>query len=290
MSEKKQPTLYIIGDSFAVPNPLEDAIKIWTEQVADGLSLHLGTEVLLENHSRMGVSQDYCWEFLQMLLEYKISPDDYLIVALTHPSRFWFLEDAPELSNSSIVDLDEHCSRDEAKAIEYFIRYIQRPRLDLIFINNRMGYLAYQIQKKKLRRPIVIKCFGQDIDQAETWSEINWAKGILMDDVQRLEFEDIDCDKDAGFWMGLDSRYNHLCLSNHKILADKLTHSLITDTAPDLTEGFLKGLIKKNALRDDEFIDKELEKRVVEHNLKMRTQYMPKLPWAIRKKIFTGQT
>lgn len=290
MSETKQPVLYVIGDSFAVPNPLEDSTKIWTEQVADGLSKQLGTEVLLENHSRMGVSQDFCWEFLQALLEYKITPNDYLIVALTHPSRFWFLDHKPELSNSAIVDLDDHCSREEAKAIEYYLRYIQRPRLDLIFMNNRMGYLAYQIQKKKLRRPILMKCFDQDLDQATGWTEMNWAKGVLMDDIQRWEFEEVDIDKDAGFWQGLDCRYNHMCLSNHKILADKLTHSLITDTAPDLTEGFVKGLIKKNALRDDEFIDKELERRVVEHNLEMRTQYMPKLPWATRKKVFTGQT
>jgi hypothetical protein len=290
MSETKKPTLYVIGDSFAVPPPLEDDTKTWPRQVAQGLAQHLGTEVLLENHSRMGVSQDYCWEFLQILLEYKITPDDYLIVALTHPSRFWFLDQKPELSNSAIVDLDDHCSRDESKAIEYFIRYIQRPRLDLIFMNNRMGYLAYQIQKKKLHRPIVIKCFGQDVDQAEAWTEMNWANGVLMDDVQRLEFEDVDIDKDASFWHGLDARYNHMCLSNHKILAEKLTHSLITDTTCDLTEGFVKGLIKKNAMQDEEFVDKELESRVVAHNMEMRQQYMPKLPWSVRKKIFTGQT
>jgi hypothetical protein len=290
MSETKKPTLYVIGDSFSVPPPLEDDTKTWPRQVAQGLARHLGTEVLLENHSRMGVSQDYCWEFLQMLLEYKITPDDYLIVALTHPSRFWFLDHMPELSNSSIVDLDDHCTKDEARAIESYIRYIQRPRLDLIFMNNRMGYLAYQIQKKKLHRPVVIKCFGQDVDQAEAWTEMNWAKGVLMDDVQRWEFEDVDCDKDAAFWHGLDARYNHMCLSNHEILAEKLTHSLITDEACDLTEGFIKGLIKKNAMQDEEFVDKELESRVVVHNMEMRQKYMPKLPWAVRKKIFTGQT
>jgi hypothetical protein len=289
MSETKQPVLYVIGDSFAVPNPLEDSTKIWTEQVADGLSKQLGTEVLLENHSRMGVSQDFCWEFLQALLEYKITPNDYLIVALTHPSRFWFLDHKPELSNSAIVDLDEHCTRDEAKAIEYYLRYIQRPRLDIIFMNNRMGYLAYQVLKKKLNRPIIMQCFGQDVDQAETWSEINWAKGILMDDVQQWEFEDIDADRDAKFWYGLDGRYNHMCLSNHKILADKLVHGLLTDTTPDLTEGFVKGLIKDNALNDDDFVLKELDVATVRSNLEHRDRYKPVLPWAKRRKILTGQ-
>jgi hypothetical protein len=156
-------------------------------------------------------------------------------------------------------------------------------------MNNRMGYLAYQTLKKNLRRPVVIKCFGQDIDQAENWSELNWATGILMDDVQRWEFEDVDADLDAKFWHGLDGRYNHLCLSNHKILADKLASSLITDTACDLTEGFVKGLIKNNAMQDDEFVLNELDASTVVHNLEHREKYMPIMPWAKRRKIFTGQ-
>jgi hypothetical protein len=195
----------------------------------------------------------------------------------------------PEMTNSNIIDLDSYVTKDEAQAIEYYIRYIQRPRLDLIHINNRMGYLAYQTLKKKLNRPVVIKCFSQDVDQAETWPEINWAKGILMDDVQQWEFEDIDADFDAKFWYGLDGRYNHMCLSNHKILADKLVHSLLTDTAPDLTEGFVKGLIKDNALRDDDFVLKELDVATVRSNLEHRDRYKPVLPWAKRRKIHTGQ-
>ena len=289
MTDTKFSTLYIIGDSFSVPPKLGDTTPTWPAQMAASLSEQLGHPVRLENHSRMGVSQDYCWEFLQALLEHKITADDYLIVALTHPSRFWFIDGTPELSNSNIVDLDEHCSREESKAIEYYIRYIQRPRLDLIFMNNRMGYLAYQIAKKKLRRPIVIKCFGQDVDQAETWQEINWAKGILMDDIQQWEFEDIHADLDAKFWHGLDARYNHMCLSNHKILADKLVHSLLTDTAPDLTEGFVKGLIKSNAMHDDEFVLNELDSGTVVHNLENLAKYQPRMPWAKRRKIFTGQ-
>jgi hypothetical protein len=68
-----------------------------------------------------------------------------------------------------------------------------------------------------------------------------------------------------------------------------LTHSLITDTAPDLTEGFVKGLIKHNAMQDDDFVLKELDASTVVHNLEHREKYMPKMPWAKRRKIYTGQ-
>jgi hypothetical protein len=261
----------------------------WPQQVARGLKEQLGHDVVLENLSIMGCAQDYCWDVLQHLLEHRITENDYIVIALTHPSRFWFLDRLPEMTNSNIIDLDSFVTKDEAKAIEYYIRYIQRVRLDLIHINNRMGYLAYQTLKKKLNRPIIMKCFGQDVDQAEQWQEINWAKGVLMDDVQQWEFEDITADLDAKFWYGLDGRYNHMCLSNHKILADKLVHSLLTDTALDLTEGFVKGLIKDNALKDDDFIFKELDVSTVRSNLEHRDRYTPVMPWAKRRKIYTGQ-
>ena len=285
----KYSTLYVIGDSFAVPPKAEDTTLTWPQQVARGLKEQLGHDVVLENISIMGCAQDYCWDVLQHLLEYRIKENDHIVIALTHPSRFWYLDRMPEMSNANVIDLDSFVTKDEALAIEYYIRHIQRPRLDLIHINNRMGYLAYQVLKKNLNRPIIMKCFSQDVDQAETWPEINWAKGILMDDVQQWEFEDICADLDAKFWYGLDGRYNHMCLSNHKILADKLVHSLLTDTSPDLTEGFVKGLIKGNALKDDDFILKELDASTVRSNLEHRDRYKPILPWKKRRNIFTGQ-
>ena len=289
MTDKKYSTLYVIGDSFSVPPKAGDTTVTWPQQVASGLKEQLGHTVILENVSLMGSAQDYCWDVLQQLLEHRIKEHDHIIIALTHPSRFWYLDRMPEMTNSNIIDLDSYVTKDEAQAIEYYIRYIQRPRLDLIHINNRMGYLAYQTLKKKLNRPVVIKCFSQDVDQAETWPEINWAKGILMDDVQQWEFEDVDADLEAKFWHGLDGRYNHMCLSNHKILADKLVHSLLTDTAPDLTQGFVKGLIKDNALRDDDFVLKELDVGTVRLNLEHRDRYKPVLPWAKRRKLITAQ-
>ena len=285
----KYSTLYVIGDSFSVPPKAEDKTVTWPQQVVRGLKEQLNHDVVLENISIMGCAQDYCWDVLQHLLEYRIKENDHIIIALTHPSRFWYLDRMPEMSNANVIDLDSFVTKDEALAIEYYIRYIQRPRLDLIHINNRMGYVAYQVLKKNLNRPIIMKCFSQDVDQAETWQEINWAKGILMDDVQQWEFEDIDADCDAKFWYGLDGRYNHMCLSNHKILADKLVHSLLTDTSPDLTEGFVKGLIKHNALKDDDFIFKELDEATVRSNLEHRDRYKPILPWKKRRNIVTGQ-
>ena len=117
-----------------------------------------------------------------------------------------------------------------------YIKHIQRPQLDLMNINNRFGYLCYQILKRGLRRPLVIKCFSQDLDQAVEWSEFMLAKGVIMDDVQQWEFEDPDSDRDARYWYGLDCRYNHLCLSNHTILANKIITAFETGTIAHVGE------------------------------------------------------
>ena len=285
------PKLYIIGDSFSVPPLPQDQSDppIYTRLIRDRLSEQHGCEIEVRNASLMGASQDWIWTHLQAWLEYEMTPEDYLIVTLTHPSRMWFIDRLPGLTNINIIDLDEHATKEETTAIMMYIKHIQRPQLDLMNINNRFGYLCYQILKRGLRRPLVIKCFSQDLDQAVEWSEFMLAKGVIMDDVQQWEFEDPDSDRDAKYWYGLDCRYNHLCLSNHTILANKIITAFETDTAPDLTEGFIKGLLKPHSLQDEEFVKKELDVCTFEHNRRFRDQFAPKIPWAKRMGLKTFQ-
>ena len=253
--------LFVVGDSFCEPPKVIDKTPTWPAIVAKQLSNKLGKEVLLENYSIVGCSQDYCWEALNNILEYDITQDDYLIIGLTHPNRVWYFDDKPNLSNAHVMDMKEYIGRDKAKAVEYYIRYIQRPRLDTIHVTNRMGYVAYQVLKKTLHTPLLLKCFEQFIDQGSNWSELNFANGALSN-IQSQEFSDHiqKCHSDPNnFWKGKDGRYNHMCLSNHKILADKIVNSLLTNDICDLTKGFKERLIKEDALTDNNFIQKELD-------------------------------
>ena len=273
--------LYVIGDSFVAAPKDTDTTTVWPAQVAEKMGLEL------INPSQMGTAQDWCWQKLQQWLDCEITANDYLIVALTHPSRFWFLESEPRLTHSHVIDLERWCSREQAKAIEHYIRYIQRPSLDTIHVNNRLAYIAYQVLKKGLHRPLMIKCFEQDIAQGEHFSELNWAKGILMTDVQSIEFDPPELDDpDQSFWPGsIDARYNHLCLSNHSIMADKIVTALTDDSQLDLTSGFIAGLIKENVLDDLEFCSKELCHDICEYNRKFKTQGRRVVPWAKRKNL-----
>lgn len=279
--------LFVIGDSFSVSPPKDDKTKNWPRLLTEKLYQHTGRDITLINSSMIGSSQDWCWTHLQIWLHYEMTSEDRLVVCLTHPSRVWFLERLPEMSNANVIDLDKWVTKEEAKAIELYIRYIQRPHIDLMNVNNRLAYLAYQVQRRGLQKPIVVKCFDQTLDQGEEFPELLIADGILMEDIQYHEFERPE-EVESKFWQGIDARYNHICLRNHEILAERLLQSFITGKPADLKNGFHKGMLKEGILDDEEFCRKEMCMMVREKNLKNREEYRPRLPWAKRVGIKTG--
>jgi hypothetical protein len=270
--------LTIIGDSYTEP-PKDHNPRVWYQQVADQLGLEL------VNLSMPGVSQDWCWLQLQHLFHNKmITAGDQLIVVLTHPSRFWYLERLPDLSNSWITDLDKWCSSEEARAIELFIKHIQRPSLDILQVINRLGWLAYQSQKLGIR-PLIIKAFNQEVAAAADYPELSWARGSLMTDVQYWELHDPHSEKLSDYFYGMDCRYNHLCLTNHDLLAAGITEFFKQGSTVDLTEGFCRGLLADNGLYDDEFCQRELYWDRVVENRKFRAEKKWTKPWAMRQKL-----
>ena len=280
--------LFIIGDSFTVAAPPGDQAETWMRIAAQQISEHDQQPVCIVNASIMGASQDWCWMQLHAWIESgSIRPDDYLIVALTHPGRYWYIDRLPELSNSNIIDLDRWCSSEESRAIELFIKHIQRPRLDAISLINRLGWLGYQVLKRGLRRPLMIKCFSQDLYQFETIEELNISQGDLYKGIQYWEFENPDKEEFSEYFSGIDCRYNHLCLSNHRILGPRVAQSLITGETLDLTTGYEKDILKAGLLNDPEFCRRELNLEQLAHREQQlaKDYYKPMLPWKRRKKL-----
>jgi hypothetical protein len=281
--------LFVIGDSFAACRPGTELAPTWHRLTADLLSEYHQEPVTLINSALIGSSQDWCWGILQEWFHHgAIGPDDYLVVALTHPSRYWFIDRLPELTNVNIIDLDRHVTRDEANAIELFIKHIQRPTLDIIHLNNRMAYLAYMVAEQNLKRPLMINCFSQDLDQSTAFEDLIWAKGNLFENIQKYEFQHEDDDLNNKFWRGLDGRFNHMCLSNHKILAARIAESLINGTELDITDGFIKQIIPDDWESNVEFQNCELDVEMTRKNLEHKESYSPILPWKKRKGITTN--
>jgi len=282
--------LFVLGDSFSAQRPGTADAPTWHKLTADLLSEHHGEPVHLINSSLIGSAQDFCWGILQeWFFNGAIGPDDYIVIALTHPSRYWFLDRLPELTNANIIDLDRHISQEEATAIELFIKHIQRPSLDTMLLVNRMAYLALMVNEHKLHRPLMLKCFSQVVGAAEEFEELNWCQGNLFENIQRDEFANNTLEINDVFWRGLDGRFNHMCLSNHKILAEKLADSLINNTVLDIRSGFIKNIIPEDWETNVEFQKTELDYEITLRNLENRASYKSSLlPWKNRRGIKTN--
>jgi len=247
-----QPRLIIVGDSFSVaPMETQDTTLTWPQLAADRLGLEL------MNLSQHGVAQDWCFQQLRsgFNAEDAITAQDRIIVILTHPNRFWFLEEYPNLSNSHIIGLDKYVTKEQNRAIQGFMQHIQRPQLDTLQMIMRLGWLASYVITRSLPNPLMIRAFGMNIQEAEEYEVMSWARGTLFD-IQANEFWS-NTQSTHEYFKGVDCRYNHLSLRNHSIMADKVIDHFKNSSPLDLTTGFHKAFIQQNSLQDVDFCGQE---------------------------------
>ena len=199
-----QSRLIMVGDSFSVePMEAEDTTQTWPRMAADRMGLSLW------NLSQHGVAQDWCFQQLRAGFhsENAITAQDRIIVVLTHPNRFWFLEKYPNLSNSHIIGMENHVSKEQNRAIQGFLQHIQRPELDTLHMVFRLGWLAGYVARLQLAPPLIIRAFGMNVQEAETHAGMSWATGTLFD-IQANEFQDPETTT-HDYFRGVDCRYNH---------------------------------------------------------------------------------
>ena len=285
---KYNPRLWIFGDSWSTLSTTDPA-TVWTRQLAQKLSSAIDSPVMLHNASLIGSSQDWAiTEYCKVMDQ--IKPEDYVVFVLTSAARVWYFEDRPSVSNWNILDFDEVVGKERAQAVEGYIRHIQRPMMDELYVYGRMSILAHETQRRGLRRPLVVKGFWQELGGARDYEILNVCLGdlaaIQRDECQNQELLEKLLDKGvAGYFKGADCRYNHLCLCNHDILSDKLVEGLVNDTTVDLTSGFIKDIIAPDWHRDEDFCREQLDPNMVDHFKKeiMNKAHTP--GWQIRTGI-----
>jgi hypothetical protein len=108
--------------------------------------------------------------------------------------------------------------------------------------------------------------FQEHVPEQELFPNLIFSKGALIYDVSNKELE--VGTNDHIFFKGIDVRHNHMCLSNHTILANKLYNQIVNNQPLDLTFGFIKDILKNN-YADLEFANKELSLDALEHRTKM---------------------
>ena len=247
--------MYIFGDSFLSAEKYgRDQERTWWYRLAR----QLGCDGF-ENRSVIGSSQEFLWSMLHSFVE-QMKPEDYLLISITHPGRRWWWQEDPSLGRPEFVRDIVNIDPKIADTAELWERYIQRPVMDIIPHSTGMAWLAYQVYKRKLRRPVVLMAFEQVTPFIEQYDELNIAKGFMTEHVANLE---IINGSDATMYnkiiQGHDPRYNHMCLTNHDIMIEKALKSYSDGTPIDLTSGFKTGIITNDTLKDPEFIQRELD-------------------------------
>jgi hypothetical protein len=253
-------TLWVVGDSFASPETLGE-----THAWPGLLAAKLGADKV-ENHGVLGSSQMYAWAVLQAFtLQGKIKPDDYIVAVMTHPARKWYVHDDPaigKVDHLKVYAREGTIPKELATAGELWDRYVDRPLLDVTDVENRLGWLAYNTHFRKWRKPIVLKTHEYEFNIAKDYPDIHVGEGNLTEDVSFKEIPGVEDGEQYNRVIKMyDPRHNHLCFSNHEILAEKLKDYFVNDTAVNLTTGFIQNLLTEQTINDPEFIKKELSEK-----------------------------
>lgn len=245
--------LFIVGDSFSSFYNGKTQWPLWTDQIGQ----HFSAPVV--NASIEGTNQDWQWLHLERFVDQSMTPEDQLIVVLTSPMRFWFIEDLPQCSNPArATNLDSMIENSDVRSsIKGFLGNIWRPSLALQHQKQRLAQLSYWVSDRKLRPPLIIPSFLNFIDQ-EDWPLLRIAKGNLYDDLQMPEFQESRDQTPLDLWAGIECRYNHLCRQNHGVLAGAIIDCLESGDRLDLTNvPVVKSIITEQNCRDPELAEKE---------------------------------
>jgi hypothetical protein len=255
--------LYVIGDSFSavehvllhtkttLPYPDYDfGVNIhWPKQLADKLNINL------INLSQAGVSQDFQWAQIYKHQEH-ITSDDYVIIVLTESSRFWYLYNRPNLGRPDLILQDPSPAVQHlGKMAEQFDRYLNRDALSVLNLENRLGALSYMAHTRGWRKPLVVYAMNQMLDSHTRFNNLEFANGTLTDISIREAGINVSEDHyNDKILKGIDPRYNHLTMSNHKILVNKLYDYFINKISVDLTTEFLDTVLTEKSLANPNFL------------------------------------
>lgn len=286
--------LYIVGDSFTQPPREEDTSYFpWFTRLASEMNMDV------VNCSGMGTSQDFAVQQLSGLM-HVMTKHDKILWLLTHAARFWFFDNRPRLTNANIMNIDDEMTPDEEQAVRNYMMQIQRPPLDLLWQDTRLGWLSAHAKRIGMQAPQVVCGFPRVVPQDrkifdiffshEKLENIRISKGDLLNDVEAPEMKGYQSGVgyESSVWKGYDCRYNHLVKSNHDIMLKRMITAFEKDQPVDLlTPGWTTAVIDDESIKDPNFINKELDPWSVQQRLKNLDKMSNLTPWAQKAGIAT---
>lgn len=239
-------TVWTFGDSFIAGYNVKHANKLWTAQVADKIHYRL------ELRGMVGSSLSYMYEQFNNIRD-NVKNNDVVIIAPTELSRKWLVRERPD--DGPIFNAAQLGTTKQQKAVMNYIMNLQNLEIEKNYLINFLYGLHYLTEQKKLHT-IVLTTFKEtaEVINNENLPLFHISDGLLCDNVQREEFEP----KVYENWMRfhfVDCRPNHLCRSNHEVMAKKILDNIQNNEIINLNTGFHKEIIQHNTKH---FCDYEL--------------------------------
>jgi hypothetical protein len=240
--------LWVFGDSFSDTTDANHD-RIWVNQLAKKLDYDL------YNYSLKGCSQDYICHSLYAETE-NISCEDQIIIVATHPIRFWFFENHPDITNPFVTmsDISRIIGEERTRTMELYFKHVQRYDLDILYASMRMAFINNLVKYANWKKILIIFGFHQ-ITTKMSVNNLILSHGSLFSNVSQLEQEDIE----ENLFNGIDCRYNHLLFENHDVLAQKIYNTLKNNEKLDLTTGFHQNILTREKINDKIFAGKEFD-------------------------------
>ncbi len=233
----------VFGDSYAYRN--DSNPNTWIPIVAKTFD-HDSKIVAVP-----GSGQD--WAFGQIYhYRHVISSKDKVVVILSEPGRRWLFKDRPDHSNIYVANYKDVLTNEQSRVLESYIKYVQDDNLDNLAMINRLGWLDSLVARCWWHKPLIIRAFDMHIDEHE-YPNLTFARGALS----TISKGEVVGDYQSVI-QGKDFRYNHLCLSNHTVLARKIVDYFTSGYPPDLTTEFKTNILTKDFYKDHQFISDEL--------------------------------
>ena len=226
--------LYIFGDSFVALTGNQELSWIWTNAVAATL------EHEQKNYGVGGSGLEYTFEQFEQCRA-SITQDDLVIICLTAASRGYFFKDYPVISDpESVRNVDPlvrpTITKDQLLAIKYYQTYFghihaDKMKFHLLNFLHSANALAAELKIKI----IIIDAVLQDTIDCNRYKNLIIANGSLFN---------VSNNEVPVKFRRNDKRPNHLCRSNHEILAKKVVDTITTNVALDLTSEFNEKIIR----------------------------------------------
>lgn len=261
--------IWVYGDSWVdLPRPEEQKQRItWPFLLSHSLQSHgLRASFSTSLLGMIGCNQD--WILQKLDDNDNIQPDDLVVVILTSHNRWWFFQNFPWCTNGFTFGFEHNISDEQRQACEYYFRYLHDDDLMLEYHLRRLSWLEeFQRRTLAIDNPItILSAFEVDLSGVtQNFPNLRLSRGDLYQ-IQREEWADPKYRKIAN-WDGRDLRYNHICLRNHQVLADKVAKAITYNEPVDLRHGFHQHFLYYDCYKDQQFLSQELSAAAVEEFL-----------------------